>query len=400
MIRIPRAVPFTLALAATLALSCLGADAKTLRWAGRGDMQTTDPHSQNENLTNNINQLVYEFLIVRDKKLGLQPALAESWTQVNPTTWRFKLRPGVKFHDGTPFTADDVVFSFERARSETSQLRAYANASRHPEEDRRPDRRIHDQRPQSDRARAHQHDQHHEQGLEREEQGDQAAELLAEGGHDHRAPGEWHGPLHAEDARARREDGARQESELVGHQGRQIRGQRRRGDLHADRLRRDARRRAPLRRSRPRQRPAAAGRAASRADARHQGARRHREPHRVHRHGPGARRAPLFQRQGQESVQGQARTAGALSRDRHRRDPEEHDARTVAAVGRNAALAAHDQRGNREAPPVRPRARQEAAGGSRLPQRLRSDARLPEQPLRQRREDLPGAGGHVGARSA
>jgi peptide/nickel transport system substrate-binding protein len=92
-------------------------------------MQTTDPHSQNENLTNNINSLVYEFLLARDKKLGLVPALAESWTQVNPTTWRFKLRPGVKFHDGTPFTADDVVFSFERARAETSQLRVYANAS-------------------------------------------------------------------------------------------------------------------------------------------------------------------------------------------------------------------------------------------------------------------------------
>ncbi len=120
-----------LALALGLALAAIAstADAKTLRWAGRGDMQTTDPHSQNENLTNNINQLVYEFLLVRDKKLGLQPSLAESWTQVNPTTWRFKLRPGVKFHDGTPFTADDVVFSFERARSDTSQLRAYANAS-------------------------------------------------------------------------------------------------------------------------------------------------------------------------------------------------------------------------------------------------------------------------------
>src|SRR5438552_13674118 len=119
----------------TLALTTLGlgaVDAKTLRWAGRGDMQTTDPHSQNENLTNNINILVYEPLVDRDKKLGLVPSLAESWTQVNPTTWRFKLRPGVKFHDGTPFTAEDVVFSFERARSDTSQLRVYANASGMP----------------------------------------------------------------------------------------------------------------------------------------------------------------------------------------------------------------------------------------------------------------------------
>src|SRR5664279_3359694 len=124
-----RTIRFAAALVAacTLALTC--ADAKTLRWAGRGDMQTTDPHAQNENLTNNINALVYEFLLVRDKKLVLAPGLATAWTQVGPTTWRFKLRPGVKFHDGTPFTADDVVFSFERARSETSQLRVYANAS-------------------------------------------------------------------------------------------------------------------------------------------------------------------------------------------------------------------------------------------------------------------------------
>ncbi len=120
------------ALAAVLAFAAVAADAVTLRWAGRGDMQTTDPHSQNEGLTNNINSLIYEFLVDRDKELGLRPALAESWTQVNPTTWRVKLRGGVKFHDGTPFTADDVLFSYERARSDTSQLRAYANAAGMP----------------------------------------------------------------------------------------------------------------------------------------------------------------------------------------------------------------------------------------------------------------------------
>jgi len=105
------------------------ANAATLRWANRGDPQTTDPYSQNEGLTNNVNQLVYEFLVGRDKKLDLVPELAVSWTQVSPTVWRFKLRPGVKFHDGTPFTADDVVFSFQRAAEPTSQLRVYANAA-------------------------------------------------------------------------------------------------------------------------------------------------------------------------------------------------------------------------------------------------------------------------------
>src|SRR5450631_2530381 len=114
------------------ALAACAVDAKTLRWAGRGDLNTTDPHSQNENLTNNINSLVYDTLVQRDKDLNLEPGLAVSWQQVNPTTWRLKLRPGVKFHDGTPFTADDVVFSFERARAETSQLRTYSIASGMP----------------------------------------------------------------------------------------------------------------------------------------------------------------------------------------------------------------------------------------------------------------------------
>ena len=117
-------------LACTAAALVAGtADGVTLRWANRGDPQTTDPHSQNEGLTNNINQLVYEFLVGRDKKLNLTPQLAVSWEQVDPTTWRFKLRPGVKFHDGTPFTADDVVFSFQRAAEQSSQLRVYSNAA-------------------------------------------------------------------------------------------------------------------------------------------------------------------------------------------------------------------------------------------------------------------------------
>ena len=85
----------------------------------------------------------------------------------------------------------------------------------------------------------------------------------------------------------------------------------------------------------------------------HQGARRHREPHRVHRHGPGARRAPVLERQGQEPVQGQARAPGALPGDRHRGDQEEHDARAVAAVGRDAAVAAADDARDREAAAVR-----------------------------------------------
>ena len=120
----------TVLLALVLAgLAAANVDAVTLRWANRGDPQTTDPHSQNEGLTNNVNQLVYEFLIGRDKQLNLEPQLAVSWEQLSPTVWRVKLRPGVKFHDGTPFTADDVVFSYQRAAEPSSQLRVYSNAA-------------------------------------------------------------------------------------------------------------------------------------------------------------------------------------------------------------------------------------------------------------------------------
>ena len=124
----------SLALLTALALSAasFALDAKTLRWGGRGDPQTMDPYSQNENLTNNINGLIYDTLVMRDKDLKVIPGLATSWELVNPTTWRFKLRQGVKFHDGTPFTAEDVVFSFQRASEDTSQIRSYARLSGKP----------------------------------------------------------------------------------------------------------------------------------------------------------------------------------------------------------------------------------------------------------------------------
>ena len=104
------------------------AEAKTLRWASRGDVQTMDPYSQNELLTNNFANLIHDVLVERDRDMKLAPRLATSWTVVNETTWRFTLRRGVKFHDGSPFTADDVVFSIERAATPPSQLAVYARA--------------------------------------------------------------------------------------------------------------------------------------------------------------------------------------------------------------------------------------------------------------------------------
>ena len=112
----------------TLALIAGLTHAQSLRWSSQGDMQTTDPHSQNEVMTNSLNSQVYETLTRRMKDMSMGPSLATEWTQVSPTVWRFKLRPGVKFHDGTPFAAEDVVFSMQRLRDDNSPQRVYANA--------------------------------------------------------------------------------------------------------------------------------------------------------------------------------------------------------------------------------------------------------------------------------
>ena len=117
-----------LSVALVAALGVGAAQAQTLRWASQGDAQTMDPHSQNESLTNSINGQVYEYLVGRDKDLKIVPQLATEWQQTGPLQWRMKLRPNVKFHDGSPFTADDVVFSINRAKEPTSQIRVYANA--------------------------------------------------------------------------------------------------------------------------------------------------------------------------------------------------------------------------------------------------------------------------------
>ncbi|MFO1330773.1 MAG: ABC transporter substrate-binding protein [Rubrivivax sp.] len=107
---------------------CAPAQAQTLRWASQGDALTMDPQSQNEGLNNAINGQVYERLTRRDRSLALVPSLATEWQQTGPLTWRFRLRPDVRFHDGTPLTADDVVFSVNRAKNPVSTFSVYANA--------------------------------------------------------------------------------------------------------------------------------------------------------------------------------------------------------------------------------------------------------------------------------
>ena len=74
-----------------------------------------DPHFHNLGPNNAVARVIFDRLIMPDDKQQLRPGLAVSWNPIDDTTWEFKLRKGVKFHDGSPFTADDVVFTFQRA---------------------------------------------------------------------------------------------------------------------------------------------------------------------------------------------------------------------------------------------------------------------------------------------
>jgi len=119
-------------LAASIALAASFAQAATLRWSSQGDYLTADPMAQNELLTNSINGHVYESLVMRGKKLEILPGLATKWEQKDAKTWIFHLREGVKFHDGSEFTADDAVFSIKRLQGKTSNFRVYGNAVGEP----------------------------------------------------------------------------------------------------------------------------------------------------------------------------------------------------------------------------------------------------------------------------
>jgi peptide/nickel transport system substrate-binding protein len=110
-------------LVATTMLAAV-ADARSIKWARSGDSLTLDPHAQNEGPTHTLAHQIYEPLIIRDHTGKQLPALATSWAITSdPNVWEFKLRQGVKFHDGADFDADDAVFSLERAMQPTSDMK-------------------------------------------------------------------------------------------------------------------------------------------------------------------------------------------------------------------------------------------------------------------------------------
>jgi ABC-type transport system substrate-binding protein len=115
------------AFAVLVALATSG-EAKTFRWANDGDPTTMDPQARSDLFVSSFDFNMYEALVRRDRNLRLEPALATEWANINPTTWRFKLRHAVTFHDGTPLTVEDVLFSYQRAVAPGSDLIAQLSA--------------------------------------------------------------------------------------------------------------------------------------------------------------------------------------------------------------------------------------------------------------------------------
>lgn len=95
-------------------LAPLGVRAQTLRMGVGAQVTSIDPEYHNISPNNAFASMVYGALVETDGQSRLRPGLALSWTPVAETVWEFKLRPNVTFHNGQPFTADDVAFTFER----------------------------------------------------------------------------------------------------------------------------------------------------------------------------------------------------------------------------------------------------------------------------------------------
>jgi len=108
MRRLPR-------LALGLSLLLAGpAMAQTLRIGIQSPPSTLDPHWLLNLANTGALRNIYDTLVARDDQMRLQPGLAESWRVVDDTTWEFRLRPNLRFHDGSPVTSADVAASFRR----------------------------------------------------------------------------------------------------------------------------------------------------------------------------------------------------------------------------------------------------------------------------------------------
>jgi peptide/nickel transport system substrate-binding protein len=117
-----RVLAIVVAVAVVVPWPLPGRAENVLRWASAISGLTFDPHAFNHYPTRAQNMQVYEPLVDFDSDHSIRPALAVAWRLVDPTTWEFELRQGVRFHDGAPMTTRDVIFSLRRGLSPGSEF--------------------------------------------------------------------------------------------------------------------------------------------------------------------------------------------------------------------------------------------------------------------------------------
>ncbi|HTE14745.1 MAG TPA: ABC transporter substrate-binding protein, partial [Burkholderiales bacterium] len=115
---------------AAILMSGTPARAADISIALSADVTSMDPHYHNLTPNNNVAEHIFETLVTKDARSKLKPALAESWRAIDDLTWEFKLRRGVKFHDGGDFTAQDVVFSLDRVPTVPNSPSSFAAYSK------------------------------------------------------------------------------------------------------------------------------------------------------------------------------------------------------------------------------------------------------------------------------
>ena len=115
-----------LAMLAAVLISAGGVEARSLVIGTKYELNTLDPHFFSSFPTQNSHSQIFNRLVELDPQLALQPGLAVSWRTVDETTWEFKLRDGVHFHDGSRFSADDVIATFERVPNVPNSPNSFA----------------------------------------------------------------------------------------------------------------------------------------------------------------------------------------------------------------------------------------------------------------------------------
>ncbi|MEQ1516320.1 MAG: ABC transporter substrate-binding protein [Usitatibacteraceae bacterium] len=118
-------------LAATvISLGSMASSAQTLNMGTKLELNTLDPHFFSAFPTGSSHELIYERLAILDEKLVPRPQLAASWKNLDDLTWEIKLRNGVVFHNGAPFTADDVIFTWERVPNVPNSPNSFSQFTR------------------------------------------------------------------------------------------------------------------------------------------------------------------------------------------------------------------------------------------------------------------------------